>query len=118
VIRYIPHEIPRLEELMLHDLLKDLAMERRGLLLVVGAARIGQIDHDCLDARPTANELATGHILTFEDPIEFLFRNKKSIVQSARDRPRHALARGGAAQRDAPGTGRDFHRRDTRSRQR
>jgi twitching motility protein PilU len=79
VIRYIPSEIPRLEELMLPDLLKDLAMERRGLVLVVGAAGSGKSTTiaSMLDHR---NELATGHILTFEDPIEFLFRNKKSIV--------------------------------------
>jgi twitching motility protein PilU len=79
VIRYIPHEIPRLEELMLPDVLKDLAMERRGLVLVVGAAGSGKSTTiaSMLDHR---NELATGHILTFEDPIEFLFRNKKSIV--------------------------------------
>jgi twitching motility protein PilU len=79
VIRYIPHEIPRLEELMLPDILKDLAMERRGLVLVVGAAGSGKSTTiaSMLDHR---NELATGHILTFEDPIEFLFRNKKSVV--------------------------------------
>jgi twitching motility protein PilU len=79
VIRYIPHEIPRLEELMLPEVLKDLAMERRGLLLVVGAAGSGKSTTiaSMLDHR---NELATGHILTFEDPIEFLFRNKKSII--------------------------------------
>jgi twitching motility protein PilU len=79
VIRYIPHEIPRMEELMLPDVLKDLAMERRGLVLVVGAAGSGKSTTiaSMLDHR---NELATGHILTFEDPIEFLFRNKKSIV--------------------------------------
>ncbi len=54
-------------------------MEKRGLILVVGAAGSGKsttiasmIDH--------RNELVTGHILTFEDPIEFLFRNKKSII--------------------------------------
>jgi twitching motility protein PilU len=79
VIRYIPHEIPRLEELGLPDALKDLVMERRGLVLVVGAAGSGKSTTiaSMLDHR---NELATGHILTFEDPIEFLFRNKKSIV--------------------------------------
>ncbi|HEX4583616.1 MAG TPA: PilT/PilU family type 4a pilus ATPase [Burkholderiaceae bacterium] len=79
VIRYIPHDIPRLEDLMLPDVLKDLAMERRGLLLVVGAAGSGKSTTiaSMLDHR---NELATGHILTFEDPIEFLFRNKKSII--------------------------------------
>jgi twitching motility protein PilU len=79
VIRYIPHEVPRLDELLLPDILKDLVMERRGLILVVGAAGSGKsttiasmIDH--------RNELVTGHVLTFEDPIEFLFRNKKSII--------------------------------------
>jgi twitching motility protein PilU len=79
VIRYIPHEIPRLEELGLPDVLKDLVMERRGLILLVGAAGSGKSTTiaSMLDHR---NELATGHILTFEDPIEFLFRNKKSIV--------------------------------------
>jgi twitching motility protein PilU len=79
VIRYIPHDIPRLEDLTLPDVLKDLAMERRGLVLVVGAAGSGKSTTiaSMLDHR---NELATGHILTFEDPIEFLFRNKKSII--------------------------------------
>ncbi len=79
VIRYIPNDIPQLETLSLPDVLKDLAMERRGLILVVGAAGSGKSTTiaSMLDHR---NELATGHILTFEDPIEFLFRNKKSIV--------------------------------------
>lgn len=79
VVRYIPHEVPRLDELMLPDVLKDLVMERRGLILVVGAAGSGKSTSiaSMLDHR---NELVTGHILTFEDPIEFLFRNKKSII--------------------------------------
>jgi twitching motility protein PilU len=79
VIRFIPYDIPRLDTLTLPEMLKDLIMERRGLVLVVGAAGSGKsttiasmIDH--------RNELMSGHILTFEDPIEFLFRNKKSIV--------------------------------------
>jgi twitching motility protein PilU len=79
VIRYIPSEVPRLDELSLPNVLKDLIMEKRGLILVVGAAGSGKstsiasmIDH--------RNELMTGHMLTFEDPIEFLFRNKKSII--------------------------------------
>lgn len=79
VVRYIPHEVPRLDELTLPDVLKDLIMERRGLILVVGAAGSGKSTSiaSMLDHR---NELVTGHILTFEDPIEFLFRNKKSII--------------------------------------
>lgn len=79
VIRFIPYDVPRLDTLLLPDMLKDLILERRGLILVVGAAGSGKsttiasmIDH--------RNELLSGHILTFEDPIEFLFRNKKSIV--------------------------------------
>jgi twitching motility protein PilU len=79
VIRFVPHEIPRLDELTLPDVIKDLSMERRGLVLVVGAAGSGKSTTiaSMLDHR---NELSTGHILTFEDPIEFLFRNKRSIV--------------------------------------
>jgi len=79
VIRFIPHDVPRLEELALPEMLKDLVMERRGLILVVGAAGSGKSTTiaSMLDHR---NELSTGHMLTFEDPIEFLFRNKKSII--------------------------------------
>jgi len=79
VIRFIPHEVPRLEDLMLPDILKDLILDKRGLILVVGAAGSGKSTSiaSMLDHR---NELMTGHILTFEDPIEFLFRNKKSII--------------------------------------
>ncbi len=79
VIRFIPHDIPRLDELALPELLKDMVMEKRGLILIVGAAGCGKSTTiaSMLDHR---NELVTGHMLTFEDPIEFLFRNKKSIV--------------------------------------
>jgi len=79
VLRYIPSEIPRLDELRLPPVLKDLALSRRGLVLVVGAAGSGKSTSiaSMLDYR---NELQTGHILTFEDPIEFLFQNKKSII--------------------------------------
>lgn len=79
VIRFIPHDIPKLDDLTLPNMLKDLVMEKRGLILVVGAAGSGKSTTiaSMLDHR---NELMSGHILTFEDPIEFLFRNKKSII--------------------------------------
>jgi twitching motility protein PilU len=79
VIRFIPHDVPRLDTLTLPEQLKDLILERRGLILVVGAAGSGKSTTiaSMLDHR---NELVSGHILTFEDPIEFLFRNKKAIV--------------------------------------
>ena len=79
VIRFIPHDVPQLDTLTLPDMLKELVLERRGMVLIVGAAGSGKWTTiaSMLDHR---NELMSGHILTFEDPIEFLFRNKKSIV--------------------------------------
>ena len=79
VIRYIPTDVPALDGLNLPPILADLVMEKRGLMLLVGSTGAGKsttlasmIDH--------RNEHATGHILTIEDPIEYLFDNKKSVV--------------------------------------
>ena len=79
VIRYIPTDIPALASLNLPPVLAELIMQKRGLVLMVGSTGAGKsttlasmIDH--------RNEHATGHILTIEDPIEFLFDNKKSVV--------------------------------------
>jgi len=79
VFRYIPGDIPKLEDLHVPPILADIVMEKRGLVLVVGATGSGKSTTIAamLDHR---NILKTGHILTLEDPIEFLFRNKKSIV--------------------------------------
>ncbi len=79
VIRYIPSEIPALEGLHLPSVLSELVMEKRGLILVVGSTGSGKSTTlaAMLDHR---NERRSGHILTFEDPIEFTFRNKRSIV--------------------------------------
>ncbi|OGT54896.1 MAG: type IV pili twitching motility protein PilT [Gammaproteobacteria bacterium RIFCSPHIGHO2_12_FULL_63_22] len=79
VIRAIKSEIPSIDQLKLPQVLKDIVMEPRGLVLVVGSTGSGKstalaamIDH--------RNANNTGHILTIEDPIEFLHRHKKSIV--------------------------------------
>lgn len=79
VVRYIQSNIPALDSLLLPSILADLIMERRGLILVVGATGSGKSTTiaSMLDYR---NINHTGHILTIEDPIEFLFRHKKSIV--------------------------------------
>jgi twitching motility protein PilU len=79
VLRYIPGEIPALDSLKLPPVLASLVMEKRGLLLVVGSTGSGKSTTiaSMLDHR---NALRAGHILTLEDPIEFLFRNKRSIV--------------------------------------
>jgi twitching motility protein PilU len=79
VIRYIPNSIPPLASLGLPPLLGELIMEKRGLLLMVGATGAGKSTTlaSMIDRR---NETATGHILTIEDPIEYYFTNKKSVV--------------------------------------
>ncbi|MDB5766184.1 MAG: twitching motility protein [Collimonas fungivorans] len=79
VIRYIPYEIPAFEELRLPPALTELIGRKRGLLLVVGATGSGKSTTiaSMLDYR---NKTQAGHILTLEDPIEFLFHNHRSIV--------------------------------------
>ena len=79
VIRYIKADIPSIEDLGLPDVFKNMVMRRKGLLLVVGATGTGKSTSlaSMLDHR-NANE--SGHILTIEDPIEFMFHHKKSIV--------------------------------------
>ena len=79
VIRYISVDVPPLHSLQLPPVLADLIMEKRGLLLMVGATGAGKSTTlaSMLDHR---NENVSGHILTIEDPVEFLFRNKKSVV--------------------------------------
>ncbi|MDB5728112.1 MAG: PilT/PilU family type 4a pilus ATPase [Noviherbaspirillum sp.] len=79
VFRFIPGDIPRLGDLHVPPVLGDIIMEKRGLVLVVGATGSGKSTTIAamLDHR---NALKSGHILTLEDPIEFLFTNKKSIV--------------------------------------
>jgi twitching motility protein PilU len=79
VVRYINTDIPSLETLNVPPVLADLVMRRRGLLLVVGATGAGKTTTlaAMMDHR---NERQSGHILTIEEPIEFLFKNKKSIV--------------------------------------
>ncbi|OIP18349.1 MAG: type IV pili twitching motility protein PilT [Comamonadaceae bacterium CG2_30_57_122] len=79
VIRYITNEIPALSTLALPASLANLMLEKRGLVLMVGATGAGKsttlasmIDH--------RNTNMSGHILTIEDPIEFLFKNKRSVV--------------------------------------
>ena len=79
VIRAIKSEIPTIEQLKLPPVLKDIIMEPRGLVLLVGATGSGKSTTlaSMIDYR---NANTSGHILTIEDPIEFLHKHKKSIV--------------------------------------
>jgi len=79
VIRAIRSVIPTIEELQLPQVLKDIIMAPRGLVLIVGSTGSGKsttlasmIDH--------RNRSIAGHILTIEDPIEYLHKHRKSIV--------------------------------------
>ncbi|MBL8340816.1 MAG: PilT/PilU family type 4a pilus ATPase [Rubrivivax sp.] len=79
VIRCIPFVIPTLETLGLPDILSNLVTDKRGLILMVGATGTGK-STTLASMIEWRNQQMTGHILTIEDPIEFLFSNKKSIV--------------------------------------
>ncbi|MBK7530231.1 MAG: PilT/PilU family type 4a pilus ATPase [Piscinibacter sp.] len=79
VFRCIPVVIPSLESLNVPTILNNLILEKRGLILMVGATGTGKSTTlaSMLEQR---NQQMAGHILTIEDPIEFLFTNKKSVV--------------------------------------
>jgi twitching motility protein PilU len=79
VIRYIPPDIPAFNTLNLPDIMADLIMEKRGLILLVGSTGSGKSTTiaSMLDHR---NLTSPGHILTVEDPIEFIFKSRKSVV--------------------------------------
>ena len=79
VIRFIKPNIPTVEELKLPPVCKEIVMEKLGMVLIVGSTGSGKstslasmIDH--------RNTTKTGHILTIEDPMEFVYKHKKSIV--------------------------------------
>ena len=103
VIRFVKPDVPPFDSLGLPPILKEVIMEKLGLILVVGSTGSGKsttmasmIDH--------RNTTRTGHILTIEDPIEFVFKHKKSIVNQREVRIdtlsyEHALI---SAMREAP----------------
>ena len=79
VIRFVKPDVPPIESLGLPLILKEIIMEKLGLILVVGSTGSGKSTTmaSMIDYR---NSTRTGHILTIEDPIEFVFKHKKSIV--------------------------------------
>ncbi|MBL8320393.1 MAG: PilT/PilU family type 4a pilus ATPase [Burkholderiaceae bacterium] len=79
VFRHIPHVIPSLDSLNLPPILGQLVLDKRGLILMVGATGTGKSTTlaAMLEQR---NQQMSGHILTIEDPVEFVFNNKRSLV--------------------------------------
>ncbi len=79
VLRYISSNLPDLDELQMPQLLKELVMFKRGLILMVGATGCGK-STTLAGMINYRNEKTSSHIITIEDPIEFLHPNKRSIV--------------------------------------
>ena len=79
VFRHIPHNIPTIESLALPPILGKLVQEKRGLILMVGATGTGK-STTLAAMLETRNQNMAGHILTIEDPLEYLFTNKRSVV--------------------------------------
>jgi len=79
VLRMIRSDVPRFEELHLPKVLEDISMTKRGLVIFVGATSSGKSTSlaSMIDFR---NENSAGHIVTIEDPIEFVHRHKKCLV--------------------------------------
>ncbi len=79
VLRHIPNHIPSIAELNLPDILQNLVMTPRGLIIMVGSTGSGKSTTlaSMIDYR---NENHHGHIVTIEDPIEFTHQHKKSLI--------------------------------------
>jgi twitching motility protein PilU len=79
VVRIIPNEIPKFEDLNLPSILRQVAMTKRGLVIFVGGTGSGKTTSlaSLIDYR---NQNSNGHIITIEDPVEFVHQHKGCIV--------------------------------------
>ena len=111
VLRSIPHAVKSIEALGLPDVVHRLAEEERGIVLVTGSTGSGKsttlaaiVDH--------INRTMRKHVVTIEDPIEYLHTRPQGVDRPARGRQRHRVVPDGAAACAAPGPRRDPDRGD------
>jgi twitching motility protein PilU len=116
VFRCIPHQIPSLDSLGVPPMLGAAGAGKARPDPDGGRHRHRQEHHAGVDAGAWRNQQMSGHILTIEDPIEFLFSNKKSHRQPARGRAATREPAGRAEERAAPGARLHPDRRDPRPR--
>ena len=79
VMRFIPFDIPRFEELGLPEVIRTLAFEERGIVLITGTTGSGK-STTLASMIDMVNHVIAKHVVTIEDPIEFLHRDDKSII--------------------------------------
>ena len=79
VLRYITADMPRLDDLGLPDILKEITMQKRGLVLMVGSTGSGKSTTLCAMV-DYINRNRADHIITIEDPIEVVHENKKCLM--------------------------------------
>ena len=115
VVRLIPVKIRTVRELNLPAVLEKIGQEKRGLILVTGTTGSGK-STSLAGLIEFINSNRAEHIMTIEDPIEFLHRDKKSLDQPAGGRGRHEELRPRSALLVASGSRRHPRRRDARLR--
>ena len=115
VLRTITTTIPNFEDLGLPPVLKDVAMTKRGLVIFVGGTGSGK-STSLAAMIGYRNENTHGHIITIEDPVEYVHQHKNCLITQREVGRRHRLLGGGAEEHPAPGARRDPDRRDPRPR--
>ena len=112
VLRRIETHIPTVDELKLPPIVKTLAMTKRGLIVFVGATGTGK-STSLASMIGYRNQNSSGHIITIEDPIEFVHQHGGCIVTQREVGVDTRILRDGLEEHPAPGPGRDPHRRDS-----
>ena len=117
-MRVIPENVPTVESLRLPPVIERIAHAERGMVLVTGVTGSGKSSHDGGDGQRASTATYEKHIVTLENPIEFLHADIKSSITQREIGIDTEIVPHGAARGAAPGPRRDPDRRDARSRKR